>query len=58
MGATAMSGMYISKLEVLIMPNGEIICGGKHLGWLDQAPTKGGKKTFNDYIDEDDWEAV
>ena len=26
----------ICNLEVLLMPNGEIICIGKTLGWFDQ----------------------
>jgi len=26
--------MTVTKLEVLIMPNGEIICLGKTLGWF------------------------
>ena len=27
--------MIIAKLEVLIMPNGEILCSGKTIGWFN-----------------------
>ncbi len=26
----------IAKLEVIIMPNDEILCAGKHIGWLNE----------------------
>lgn len=26
----------LAKLEVVIMPNDEIICAGKHIGWLNE----------------------
>ena len=32
-----------SKLEVVVMPQGEIICGGKTLGWF---------KDFKEYLEE------
>lgn len=28
--------MLVCHLEVLIMPNGEIICEGKTIGWFDK----------------------
>lgn len=28
-------GIVICKLNVLLMPNGEIICNGKTLGWFE-----------------------
>lgn len=28
--------MTIAKLEVIIMPNGEVISSGKTLGWFDE----------------------
>ena len=27
--------MTIAKLEVLVMPNGEILCGGQHIGYIE-----------------------
>lgn len=43
--------MQIKYLQVLVMPNGEIISCGKTVGWLT---TKGGgidgKKTFADFL--------
>jgi len=27
--------MMLAKLDVLVMPNGEILCAGKTLGWVD-----------------------
>jgi len=27
--------MTLAKLDVLVMPNGEILCEGKTLGWVD-----------------------
>ena len=35
--------MTVVKLEVLVMPNGEIICLGKTLGWF---------KDFKDCLEE------
>lgn len=26
--------MTICNLQVLVMPNGEVLCGGKSLGWV------------------------
>jgi len=26
--------MTLAKLEVLLMPNGELICSGKRIGWF------------------------
>ena len=28
--------MQIQHLEVLVMPNGEILCAGKTVGWTDK----------------------
>ena len=28
--------MEIKYLEVLVMPNGEILCEGKTIGWVDK----------------------
>lgn len=28
--------MTIAKLQVLVMPNGEILCGGYTVGWIDK----------------------
>ncbi len=30
------TGMYVAKLEVLIMPNGEILCFGRSVGFVDE----------------------
>ena len=30
------NAMLICNLEVLLMPNGEIICEGKSIGWFDK----------------------
>lgn len=27
--------MTLAKLDVLVMPNGEILCEGKTVGWVD-----------------------
>lgn len=31
-----MEGIKIMHLEVLVMPNGEIICLGKTIGWIKE----------------------
>lgn len=28
--------IVVAKLEVLVMPNGEVICLGKTIGWLSE----------------------
>ena len=42
------NGMYLGKIEVLVMPNGEILCFGRSIGFVDEVI---GKKTLGDYID-------
>lgn len=45
--------MEIKHLEVLLMPNGEILCLGKTIGWVDKLgkylhdPEKSEVKTTN-----------
>ena len=44
------------KLRVIVMPNDEILCGGKHIGWLNErCPTWFNKdKRLGDYIEEEE----
>ena len=42
------TGMYVAKLEVLIMPNGEILCFGRSVGFVDETVGIKGK-TLGDY---------
>ena len=45
----------LAKLEVVIMPNGEILCGGKHIAWLNEKIAgciTGNDITFKNYIEE------
>ncbi len=43
----------IAKLEVVIMPNDEIICAGKHIGWLNEkVPSWFSDKKFKHFIEE------
>lgn len=46
----------LAKLEVVVMPNDEIICAGKHIGWLDEkAPSWLNKEArMGDYVEEVD----
>ena len=42
----------LAQLEVVVMPNNEIICAGKHLGWMNEkVPSWFSKKTtFKEFI--------
>ena len=40
--------MQIKYLQVLIMPNGEILSFGKTIGWVDSQMPDG--KKFGDYV--------
>jgi len=31
----------LAKLDVLVMPNGEILCAGKTIGWVTSEPELG-----------------
>ncbi len=44
----------IAKLEVLIMPNDEILCAGKHIGWMNErVPSWFSKDTkLSNFIEE------
>ena len=42
------NGMYLGKIEVLVMSNGEILCFGRSIGFVDEVI---GKKLLGDYID-------
>ncbi len=48
----------LAKLEVVVMPNGEIICSGKHIGWMDELMQRWGNtetrmKHFIEVIHDD-----
>lgn len=46
-------GIRLARLEVVVMPNDEIICAGKHIGWMDEkAKSWRGRKTLGDFIEE------
>jgi len=42
-----------AKLNVIVMPNDEILCGGKHIGWLnDKLPSWfDPNKRLTDYVE-------
>lgn len=33
--------MTLAKLSVLVMPNGEVLCSGKTIGWVTTEPELG-----------------
>jgi hypothetical protein len=33
---TTPNAITIARLEVVVMPNGEVICAGRSLGWVGQ----------------------
>jgi len=50
---TKLTQIRLAKLEVVVMPNDEIICAGKHIGWMDEkAKSWRGRKTLGDFIEE------
>lgn len=53
---TKLGTSRIAKLEVLIMPNDEVLCAGKHVGWLNEARPSllNPDKLLRDYIEEEE----